>query len=79
MNKFEKLFRKLSKKDGLVLQAIIAALLQRKTQGLNIQKVSGTEFFRLKKRNFRILFHWEDKDIVIDSVRLRNEKTYKNL
>jgi len=32
-----------------------------------------------KRRRFRIIFHWENGAPVIDSIRLRNERTYKNL
>ena len=79
MNKLEKLFRKLSSKDGALLRTIIGQLEQGKTKGLNIIKVTGTDFYRLKKRHFRIIYHFEHGEAIIDSVRLRNEKTYKNL
>ena len=44
---------------------------------MNIIKIEDTDFFRLKKRKFRIIFHYNNKDIIIDSIKLRNEKTYK--
>ena len=79
MNRLEKLFRKLTKKDALLLQVITDQLERGDTKGLNIVKVSGSDFYRLKKRRFRIIYHVEDGEVVIDSIRLRNERTYKNL
>lgn len=34
---------------------------------------------RLKKRYFRIIFYREEGEIIIDSIRIRNESTYKRL
>lgn len=79
MNRLEKLFKKLSQKDGQLLREIVEQLQKGDTHGLNIQKISGSDFYRLKKRNFRLIFHWESGAPVIDSIRLRNERTYKNL
>ncbi len=80
MDKKEKLFRKISAKDRLLLSKIINQLTGEDKTGLNIAKVKDTDFFKLRKGNFRIIFHYEaSKVFVIDSVRLRNEKTYKNL
>jgi len=77
MDKIEKLLRKISKKQRQMLFRIIEKLLNKNNQGLNITKVTDTDFYRLKKGRFRILFHYENKEIIIDSIKLRNEKTYK--
>ncbi|HFC11116.1 MAG TPA: hypothetical protein ENJ75_02965 [Candidatus Kaiserbacteria bacterium] len=80
MDKKEKLFRKISAKDRLFLSKIISQLTNGHKIGLNITKVKDTDFFKLRKGNFRIIFHYEKgKVLIIDSIRLRNEKTYKNL
>ena len=79
MNRLEKLFKKLSSKDGLLLREITEQLRGGDMKGLNISKITGSDFYRLKKRNFRIIFHWEGRMPVIDSIRLRNERTYKHL
>ena len=80
MNEIEKLFRKISKKDRESLLEIVEEL-KSKTRSLysSIQKVSGTEFYRLKKGRYRIIFHYASDGVIIDSIRLRNERTYKAL
>lgn len=77
MDKIEKLFRKISKDEIRLLKELINNLILKKTEGMNIVKIEDTDFFRLKKRKFMIIFHYNNKDIIIDSIRLRNEKTYK--
>ncbi len=80
MDKKEKLFRKISTKDRLLLSKIISQLTEGNNTGLNIAKVKDTDFLKLRKGNFRIIFHYEKgKTLVIDSIRLRNEKTYRNI
>jgi len=78
MNKIEKLFRKISKKDREDLLDLVGRIIDGK-DGLNIVKIKNTDFFRLKHKNFRIIFHKNDGEVVIDSIRLRNENTYRNL
>ncbi|MDD3386708.1 MAG: hypothetical protein PHX92_02155 [Candidatus Pacebacteria bacterium] len=77
MDKIEKLFRKISKDEIRLLKELINNLILKKTKGMDIIKIEDTDFFRLKKRKFRIIFHYNNKDIIIDSIKLRNEKTYK--
>ncbi|MDD4074449.1 MAG: hypothetical protein PHU17_02935 [Candidatus Pacebacteria bacterium] len=77
MDKIEKLFRKISKDEIRLLKELINNLILKKTEGMNIVKIEDTDFFRLKKRKFMIIFHYNNKDIIIDSIKLRNEKTYK--
>jgi len=77
MDKIQKLLRKISKRDREKLLELVERLLGGDKQGLNIKKVINSEFYRLRSGRFRIIFHKEDKNIIIDSIRLRNEKTYK--
>jgi len=79
MNRLEKLFKKLTSKDGMLLREITQQLQSGNTMGLNVIKIAGSDFYRLKKRYFRIIFHLEKSVPVIDSIRLRNERTYKDL
>ena len=44
---------------------------------LNIKKLQNSDFYRVRKGRFRIIFHIEKKTVVIDSIKLRNENTYK--
>lgn len=78
MDKIEKLFKKISSKERETLLKVIEELVQNKdiSQHKPI-KLAGLELFRIRKGNFRIIFHKEQNGIIIDSIRLRNEKTYK--
>ena len=80
MDKIEKLFRKISKKNRTAL-LIISKALKKSPQSLSrhITKVKDSDFYRLKKGKFRIIFHYEKKEVIIDSILLRNEKTYKSV
>jgi mRNA-degrading endonuclease RelE of RelBE toxin-antitoxin system len=40
-------------------------------------KLAGMELYRIRKGDFRIIFHKEKAKYIIDSIRIRNEKTYK--
>lgn len=78
MNKIEKLLRKISKKDRETLLYAIEELLTGKdTQHLKPTKLEGLELYRIRKGNFRIIFHKENGIVVIDSIKIRNENTYK--
>jgi len=76
MNKIEKLLKKISLKDRQRLLSIIEKLLKN-PKGLNIKKIKGSDFFRLRSGKFRIIFHYENKEIIIDSIKMRDESTYK--
>lgn len=79
MDKIEKLFRKIDQKDRLKLLNLIKSLVSNQANNLNISKIKTTDFFRLKSGRYRIIFHKENHEIIIDSIKLRNEDTYKGL
>lgn len=79
MDKIGKLFRKINKKDRKKLLNIITDLVSGSIKGLNVQKIKNTDFYRLKSGRFRIIFHFHNKEIIIDSIKLRNKTTYKKL
>lgn len=79
MDKIEKLFRKISQTDRQRLLKLIQQLANNQLKNLNIGKVQKTDFFRLRSGRYRIIFHKENNEIIIDSIKLRNEKTYKDL
>jgi len=74
----EKLLRKISKKERQALLAIMDVLLGGNHKGLAIKKLKGSDFYRLRKGVFRIIFHYnEHGDAIIDSIRLRKEDPIK--
>ncbi|MDP2668544.1 MAG: hypothetical protein Q8P07_01800 [bacterium] len=76
MDRIEKLFRKISANERELLLDISKRIISGETDGLNIEKLSGSDFYRLRKGVFRIIFHYENKMPIIVSIRLKNEKTY---
>lgn len=79
MNDIEKLLRRVSPHDKIVLVETLRLLRQGETFGLRIEKMSGSDFHKTRKGNFRFVFHYENNTIVVDRVKLRNEKTYRGL
>lgn len=79
MNLIEKLLRKISRKDRERLLHLVHRLGNNQLKGLTIQKLQGTDFYRVRSGRFRIIFHRDDhtKEVIIDSIRLRREDTYK--
>ena len=77
MDSIEKLFRKINVDERALLSEISQKLVSGDTAGLRIKKLSGSDFYRLRKSVFRIIFHYENKIPVIDSIRIKNEKTYR--
>jgi len=78
MDKITQLFHKISKKDRDALLAVLKTLgHDPKNTSLRPIKLHGRDFYRIRQGRFRIIYHLEKKLLVIDSVKLRNEKTYK--
>ena len=77
MDKIEKLLRKITKKQREFLLGIIEKLLNGKNEGLDIKKLKDTDFYRLRSGRFRIIYHKENKEIIIDAIKIRDENTYK--
>ena len=77
MNDIEKLLRRVSPHDKIILIETLHLLRQGETFGLRIEKVSGSDFYKTRKGNFRFVFHYKNNAIVVDTIRLRNEKTYR--
>ena len=78
MNKIEKLLRKISASDRERLLAVIERLITGNTEGFDIKKLHNSDFYRVRSGRFRIIFHHDEisKEVIIDSIKLRNEKTY---
>jgi mRNA-degrading endonuclease RelE of RelBE toxin-antitoxin system len=81
MDRIEKLFRKILRKDRDVLQKTVSGLsISSGWRKLKAVKLKNSDFYKLRKGRYRIIFHLDkDERAIIDSVKLRNEKTYKNL
>jgi mRNA-degrading endonuclease RelE of RelBE toxin-antitoxin system len=78
MNKIEKLLLKISEKDRINLLRVLEIIVSG-GDNLRIIKIKNTDFFRVRFKQFRIIYHEENGEVIIDSIKLRNENTYKNL
>ena len=78
MNKIEKLLRKISKKERVELLGIVKDLINGSDKIKSI-KIKNTNFFRVRHGQFRIIYHKEGGEVIVDNVRMRNENTYKGL
>jgi mRNA interferase RelE/StbE len=80
MDEIEKLLRKAPRKARKRLLAAMEALRRGDIDDLNIQKLSGSPLFRVRIGDFRIIFSVNKRlgKIIIESVRRRNEDTYKS-
>jgi mRNA-degrading endonuclease RelE of RelBE toxin-antitoxin system len=78
MDELEKLFRKLSKKEREQLFEY-STNLENDPKSFNVTKLKGSDFYRARKSRWRFIFHYEGKDLVIDNIRLRDEKTYRDI
>ena len=77
MDKIEKLLRKISRQDRQRLLEATEKLIQGETNGLKIKKITNSDFYRLRLGRFRIIFHYEKKEVIIDSIKLRDKNMYR--
>ncbi len=78
MDEIEKLLRKASKKDRERLLVALGSLQNGEATNLKIKKLTGSDFYRVRIGDYRIIFAFDKskKSIIIETVRLRNEHTY---
>jgi len=78
MDKLTKLFQKITSKERKQLLSY-STQLEKSTVGFNVKKLKGSDFYRARKGRWRFIFHYEGDEIVVDSIRLRDEKTYRDI
>jgi mRNA-degrading endonuclease RelE of RelBE toxin-antitoxin system len=78
MDKIEKLLKKISKKDRQVLLVLISKIVSN-DKSIRLVKITNTDFYRVRSGRFRLIIHKEGNEVIIDSIRLRNDNTYKNI
>ena len=77
MNDIEKLLRRVPPRDKIVLVEVLRLLQQGETKTFRIEKLSGSDFYKTRKGHFRFVLHYEGSAIIVDTIRFRNEKTYR--
>lgn len=77
MDEIAKLLKKMKRKDRERLLACMEALQSGELSTRKIVKLTGSSLYRVRVGDFRIVFSVDKQQgVVIESVRLRNEKTY---
>ncbi len=81
MDEFDRLLKKFSEKEKLVIKDILQQLKTGRRLGLHIEKLSGyANLFRVKKSRIRIVYTIDERNkINIIRIERRSEKTYRNL
>ena len=78
MDKIEKLLQKISKKDRERLLNIIKRLVGG-DKALKFEKIKNTDFYKVRSGHFRIIFHRDSGEVIIDAIKIRSESTYEHL
>ena len=76
MDKIEKLLRKIAEEDRQGLLSLVERLASGETKGLLIKRITDSDLYRLRSGRFRVILHYEGREVIIDSIKLRNESTY---
>ena len=80
MDKVEKLFRKILKKDRQQILATMFLIEKKEMALLDVKKLEGgSNRYRARVGKYRVVFKKEGKQNIVIEVNLRNEKTYSNL
>ncbi|MBI4359702.1 MAG: hypothetical protein HY564_01240 [Candidatus Jacksonbacteria bacterium] len=72
--------RKRTQKERKSILGILGLLEKREFFGLQIKKLRGTFYYRVRHGRFRIIFWYnENNDFEVVKVEYRKESTYKDL
>ena len=79
MDEIEKVLKKASDKDRVRLLKILEQLDRGELTDFKIKRLAGSSFFRIRVGDFRIVFSQDKvtKQITVESIRRRNERTYR--
>jgi mRNA-degrading endonuclease RelE of RelBE toxin-antitoxin system len=78
VSQIDKFIRKLSKKEKVVLKALLVQIESHQLDDLDIKKLSGhANLYRVRKGSIRIIFRMEDGRTFILTVERRSDHTYK--
>ncbi len=78
MNEIEKFLQKRLLRERRQIERLVDDIICGDSR-VKVEKIKNTDFYRAKRGKFRVIFHKEGKGIVVDSIRFRNDNTYKNL
>ena len=80
MNEIEKLFRKIPKQDRISIQYALELLFKRDLISLHCKKLKGYNYiFRIRVKNYRIIYFDDGNEIILKTIKRRDESTYSGL
>jgi mRNA-degrading endonuclease RelE of RelBE toxin-antitoxin system len=80
MDALSKFLKQVSQSDKVRILSVLCEIRDPSTRNtLDIKKLVGKDLYRVRKGKFRIIFRMNGEYIDIVAVRLRNEKTYKDI
>jgi mRNA-degrading endonuclease RelE of RelBE toxin-antitoxin system len=74
MDAIQKILKKMKQEDRERVFRILKLIKEGSLQG---EKLKGENQFRIRVGSYRLLYRIEKESIIIDGVKIRNEKTYK--
>jgi mRNA-degrading endonuclease RelE of RelBE toxin-antitoxin system len=80
VDKIKKFLRKRTQKEREILLDVLDLLEKREFLGLQIKKLRGTPYYRVRQGRFRIIFWYnENNNFEVEKIEYRKESTYKDL
>ncbi|MDB5264481.1 MAG: hypothetical protein JWN64_52 [Parcubacteria group bacterium] len=81
MDSISKLLKRVQKKHREQILETLRCLYDEKQRiNLDIQKLKGSDYLRVRSGKYRILFHFlKNNQIEVDDIRKRSEDTYRDI
>ena len=77
MDKIQKLFRRIPRKDRLRIQDALSRVYLGNSKGDERQKLKGfVHIYRIRIGNYRVIFYDDGTEVILKAVKRRNEVTY---
>jgi mRNA-degrading endonuclease RelE of RelBE toxin-antitoxin system len=78
MDKIQKLFRKVGKKDRVAILQMLRRIQERENLP-DSKKLKGYDYiFRVRVGNYRIIYYDDGAEIIIKAIKKRDESTYSD-
>lgn len=79
MHELDKFLRKLSAKERARVFTLMQDL-QNNPSGFNGKKLTGSNLYRARKGRYRFIYYFDQTgQVYIETIRLRDEKTYRDI
>ena len=77
MDRIEKLFQRISKKDRCAIELALAKIFSGDFSGLDKKRLRKFQYiYRVRVGDYRIIYYHKDNEIILKAIRRRDEKTY---